>query len=106
MWVGMSKLGEIVRIDPATNKVSGALAMPGAGCHELATDGVTLWFAGGCIDLVAAPRKIWKLDTRRKKITATIAPGGDVGALPAEHACRLVASLDRVEVDTALHVTC
>jgi virginiamycin B lyase len=80
MWVGVSKLGEIVRIDPVANKASGALAIPGAGCHELAADGATLWFAGGCIDLVAAPRKIWKLDTRRKKVTATIEPGGDVGA--------------------------
>jgi len=50
------------------------------GCHELATDGATLWFAGGCIDLVAAPHKIWKLDNQRKKVTATIEPGGDVGA--------------------------
>ncbi len=80
MWVGVSKLGEIVRIDPVTNKASGALAIPGAGCHELATDGATLWLAGGCIDLVAAPRKIWKLDTRRMKVAATIEPGGDVGA--------------------------
>jgi virginiamycin B lyase len=80
MWVGVSKLGEIVRIDPVTNKASGAIAIPGAGCHELATDGATLWLAGGCIDLVAAPRKMWKLDTQRKKVTATIEPGGDVGA--------------------------
>ena len=63
MWVVVSKLGEIVRIDPVTNKVSGAVAIPCAGCHELATGGATLWFAGGCIDLVAAPRKVWKLDT-------------------------------------------
>ena len=80
MWVGVSKLGEIVRIDPVRNKVSGAIAIPGAGCHELATDSATLWLAGGCIDLVAAPRKIWKLDTQDKKVTATIEPGGDVGA--------------------------
>lgn len=76
----MSKLGEIVRIDPVRNKVSGAIAIPGAGCHELATDSATLWLAGGCIDLVAAPRKIWKLDTQDKKVTATIEPGGDVSA--------------------------
>ena len=63
-----------------TNKASGAIAIPGAGCHELTTDGATLWLAGGCIGLVAAPRKIWKLDTRREKVTATIEPGGDVGA--------------------------
>jgi virginiamycin B lyase len=80
VWVGVSMLGEIVHIDPVTNKASGAMAIPGAGCHELATDGATLWLAGGCLDLVAAPRKIWKLDTRRKKVTATIEPGGDVGA--------------------------
>jgi hypothetical protein len=30
---GLSKRGEIVRIDPVINKVSGALAMPGTGCH-------------------------------------------------------------------------
>ena len=80
MWVGVSQRGEIVRNDPVNTKVSGALPIPGAGCHELATDSATLWLAGGCIDLVAAPRKIWKLDTRAKKVTATIEPGGDVGA--------------------------
>jgi hypothetical protein len=26
------------------------------------------------------PRKVWKVDTRRMKVAATIEPGGDVGA--------------------------
>lgn len=79
MWVGVSKSREIVRIDPRTNKVAGTLPIPGAGCHDLATYGTTLWLARGCVDAVR-PTKIWKIDTRRMKVAATIEPGGDVGA--------------------------
>jgi DNA-binding beta-propeller fold protein YncE len=79
VWVGVSKRGEVVRINPLNNKVSGALRIPGAGCHDLATSGAMLWLAGGCLDAVQ-PRKIWKIDTQRMKVAATIQPGGDVGA--------------------------
>jgi YVTN family beta-propeller protein len=79
MWVGVSQLGKVVRINPLTNKVSGALKIPGAGCHDSATSGAMLWLAGGCLDAVE-PTKIWKIDTRRMKVAATIEPGGDVGA--------------------------
>jgi hypothetical protein len=80
LWVGVSKRGEVVRINPRDNKVSGALTIPGAGCHDLATSEAMLWLAGGCLDAVEQPRKIWKIDTRRMKVAATIVPGGDVGA--------------------------
>jgi virginiamycin B lyase len=79
MWVGVSKSREIVRIDPRTNKVAGTLTIPGAGCHDLATYEATLWLARGCVDDVR-PNKIWKIDTRRMKVAATIEPGGDLGA--------------------------
>jgi YVTN family beta-propeller protein len=78
LWVGVSNRGEVLRIDPTTNKVSGVLTLPGAGCHDLATSGATLWLAGGCIHAVV-PRKVWKVDTQRMKIAATIEPGGDIG---------------------------
>ena len=52
LWVGVSRSGEVAHIDPATNKVSGPLTIPGAGSHDLATSGARLWLAGGCIDAV------------------------------------------------------
>jgi glutamine cyclotransferase len=79
LWVGVPARGEIVRIDPATNKVTGALKIPGAGCHHLASNGSTLWLARGCDDMTKGD-KIWKIDTRRMKVTAIIKPGGYVGA--------------------------
>jgi virginiamycin B lyase len=79
MWVGVPMRGEVVRIDPATNQPSGAVQIPGAGCHDLATDGVTLWLAGGCLDAVT-PRTIWKVNPQLMRIETTIEPGGNVGA--------------------------
>jgi DNA-binding beta-propeller fold protein YncE len=78
MWVGVSTRDEIVRIQPRTNKVAGAVPIKGAGCHDLATDGTTLWAAGGCIGRVER-NKIWKIETRQLKVAATIEPGGEVG---------------------------
>ena len=49
MWVGVSELGEIVRIDPMTYKVSGALAMP-ALAATTSQPPAPPGFAGGCID--------------------------------------------------------
>jgi virginiamycin B lyase len=78
IWVGVPGLGEVVRIDPTSNSVSGALKIRGAGCHDLTTDATTLWLAGGCLD-AGEPRTIWKIDTEHIQITATIEPGGNVG---------------------------
>jgi hypothetical protein len=111
MWVGVAQRCEIVRIDSATNTVSGALPVPGAGCHDLATDNATLWLAGGCTDAVT-PRTIWRIDTQQMKVAATIEPGGDVGApvlwngqlwmLTSQHLVSIHPETNRVEERAAI----
>jgi sugar lactone lactonase YvrE len=74
VWAAIPNGNELVRIDPATNRVVDTVKLPYPPCAFFALDGNTMWSSGGiCADVVA------RIDLRTKRVTAKLAEAHPVG---------------------------
>jgi virginiamycin B lyase len=80
VWVAGSKPNSVQRIDPKTNKVVAAVALPAEACSGLAFAFDSLW-----VPLCSATPSMVRVDSRTNQVIATlnIGPAGPEGGIAA-----------------------
>jgi len=80
VWVASTKPNDIVRIDPATNKILARVRIPGEACSGLAFGFDSLW-----VPICGSKPALVRINATRNAIRATlpIAPAGAEGGIAA-----------------------